>query len=103
MLEPKACQSVTKLPAVPITMGIHATIAFIVPVDRSSGFLIASSAMVDRAPTTSCFWAAGNSETRAAFVKHQNRLASTGGGRIKQLSPRPLPLAGFALTTVGRF
>ena len=39
----------------------------------------------------------------SAELAHQIRLASPGGGRVKQPSPRPLPLAGFALTTVGRF
>ncbi len=42
-------------------------------------------------------------QMRSPELAHENRLASTGAGRVKQLSPRPLPLAGFALTTVGRF
>jgi hypothetical protein len=36
-------------------------------------------------------------------LAHENRLASSGGGGVKQPSPRPLPLAGFEVTTVGRF
>ena len=40
---------------------------------------------------------------RSAELAYENRLASTGGRRVEQLSPRPLPLAGFALTTIGRF
>jgi hypothetical protein len=36
-------------------------------------------------------------------LAHKNRLASTGGGGVKQPSPRPLSLAGFEVTTVGRF
>ena len=41
---------------------------------------------------------------RAAELADQNRLASTGGGRVEQLSPgRLLPLAGFEVITVGRF
>ena len=33
----------------------------------------------------------------------QNKLASGGVCRVKQPSPGPSPLAGFAMTTVGRF
>ena len=36
-------------------------------------------------------------------LAYKNGLASTRGCRVEQPSPRPLPLAGFALTTVGRF
>jgi hypothetical protein len=36
-------------------------------------------------------------------LAHKNRLASSGGNGVKQPSPRPLPLAGFEVTTVGRF
>jgi len=36
-------------------------------------------------------------------LAHENRLASPGGDRVKQPSPRPLSLAGFEVTTVGRF
>jgi len=43
------------------------------------------------------------SQIRSAELAYENRLASTGGCRVEQLCPRPLPLAGFALTTVGRF
>src|SRR6516164_7674042 len=35
----------------------------------------------------------------SAELAHQIRLAYPGGGRVKQPSPRPLPLAGFQLTT----
>jgi hypothetical protein len=48
-------------------------------------------------PSWSC------TQMRPPKLAHKNRLASTGGRRVEQLSPRPLPLAGFALTTVGRF
>jgi len=36
-------------------------------------------------------------------LAHENRLASSGGDGVKQPSPRPLSLAGFEVTTVGRF
>ena len=38
-----------------------------------------------------------------AELAHENRLASSGGDGVKQPSPSPLSLAGFELTTVGRF
>jgi hypothetical protein len=36
-------------------------------------------------------------------LAHKNRLAATGTGGVKITESRPLSLAGFALTTVGRF
>ncbi len=39
----------------------------------------------------------------AAELEDQNRLARSGENGIKEPSPGPSPLAGFALTTVGRF
>jgi hypothetical protein len=40
---------------------------------------------------------------RSTELAHENRLASSGGDGVKQPCPRPLSLAGFEVTTVGRF
>jgi len=42
-------------------------------------------------------------QMRSAELAYENRLASAGSRGVKQLSPRPHPLAGYALTTDGRF